>query len=1014
MTAPIDVNAGISIPDAFRTSAEKHRNQTALRDGEQSYTYDEIDRASDVLARQLQERGVEPKSFVALVGGRSSSLVVAILGVLKSGAAYAVLDPSWPEARISKMLDVLQPSAIGVDRDAPTRDGDVWLLDTVEDLLSKAGEPPNRVEISPSSPACVFFTSGTTGTPKAVVSPHAGSTRMICSDQPLITPAPVVPLAAPAPWDAFALELWSALLTGGTSMVLRDNFLTPASLRGFQAQGANALWMGAALFNVVVDEDVDSFTGYEHVLIGGERLSPSHVRTFLERHPEVRLTNGYGPVESTIFATTHDIALDDAVQGDIPIGSPVADTNVYVCRDGQPCPDGEVGELFIESSGLALEYLRAAESTERSFVSMSIEGTERRLYATGDLAMWEGDRLRYRGRADRQIKLRGYRIQLEELEVAVSKLSGVLNSAVVADVDDEGHCRSVTAYVCAESEQTERTLEAGLANVLPQYMLPEVRIVDELPLLDNGKVDRVALQRRMGAQASARFAPDEQVEADELTVGEIVAPMARTEVFSSETDLFAAGLSSLDAGRICARIEKELGVVVSLAEVLGEFSVAGIAGAIRRSRASTNSDSEALATQQASVPLRDMQIEFLLANQITSDVAANCAFGWWITGQLDEVALRGALQDVHEAFQALHGRYQLTDPPTISFDQTVSEVRFHDLGTFTDDDAAMSSLYDDLMKPLPLDQGHVWHAALTRHVEQSRWLFGVVAHHIAWDGTTEVLVVKALREAYAKRVSNLGVISISSPSMAALFHDYEAQRAAANLDDQREYWRKTLSEALPLQFVGDAASDQPAGGFDVLITSDDVALCDERARNEGTTRFAALAHALISGIQKASGVDDVTLGLPMSKRTSVRQAEGISCLIDLLCLRVTEGDSDRSDGAQLTPTVTALRDALRHSSVSFSEVVRAVNPVRTERPPLFQAMFTIEPEDDLGLVLDMCELDFFRFDAPEAMTELGCALWPREDGGYRAHFIFKTTRVAEREAQAVAEHMLATIRSYGR
>lgn len=451
----------------------------ALVDKDKRVTYAELDAEADAVARRLRELGVGPGHRVPVSLRRSARLVAVLLGVLRCGAAYAAIDHRWPEQRVAAVVRALR---------APV-------------VVSDTGVEPMAGWAAPAEPAddacSVFFTSGTTGAPKGVVSTHRAVLRLFRpSTFADFGPGRVMVQAAPVPWDAFSLELWGMLTTGGTAAITPHDQLFPEELhRLVRTAHADTLWLTASLFNLFVDEDLDSFAGLRQVLTGGERLSVPHVRRFLDRYPQTRLLNGYGPVESCVFATVRTIRRADLeVPTGIPIGRPVPGTAVHLLTtDGRPANEGEI---CVAGDGLALGYLDDPAQTAEKFVVADIGGTPTRLYRTGDLGRRDGDGvLHFLGRNDDQVKIAGYRVEPAEVEHVARRLPMVTDAAVVPVRDADGAVEGLALYYVPGPGPAEpQDVQRRLAAVLPHYLVPTtIRSVGSLPRTVNGKLDRSAL-----------------------------------------------------------------------------------------------------------------------------------------------------------------------------------------------------------------------------------------------------------------------------------------------------------------------------------------------------------------------------------------------------------------------------------------------------------------------------------------------------------------------------------------
>ena len=1015
----------MTIHEVFRRQASLTPDATALVHGHRRIDYRTLDAASDAVALRLDAAGVRAHQHIPILFPRSAELVAAILGVLKLGASYAALDPAWPQARISVLAGCLaSPMVVASEQLAPPDIRAVRLeTEGIERWATERGRPPSST-VTEMDPATIFFTSGSSGQPKAVVSPHAATVRLLAHCEFAdMNEHTIVPLAAPVPWDAFSLELWGPLLGGGTAVVISEPYLDTQTLRQvIRHDGANTVWLGASLFNLVVDEDLSAFDGVDQLIIGGERVSSDHARRFLERFPSIRLINGYGPVECTVFATTHSITIADCFDdAGIPIGRAVSDTEIFVLYGNRLCDIGETGEICLSSPRLALGYLSDDVATGDRFLNLSLAGTSRRMYRTGDLGHWaRSGLLYYDGRKDRQVKIRGHRIEPGEIEHAILKIDSVAQCAIEPVHSSGGTCTGLVAYLTMidGTSLNQREIYSRLSE-LPDYLIPQQLVqVENLPLLSSGKLDRQAIAQEASKASGHRRGPNlDPVDKPGKTilnvVHDTVAEVLSLPDIPMHTSIFDLGATSLDAGRVCARLSQRLGLPVPVSQVMRQPTVGDLASWIDSSDQTGPEPRKTIGPASLThVPLLPIQVGFLLANQIASDEASHCPFGWWVEGPLDEVALAQAAQDVHLRHEALRARYLLADPPLANL-EGACPLSITQLPTTVNESQALQLAQERLMCSLDLTKGEVWRLVSVRNQVSARTLIGVVVHHIAWDGTAECIVVDELSTAYRARISGeVPQFSGEAPSLARMHLEYQRQKSQAPLDRQRDYWRSELADVPALSFDAPPEQETGAGSLDVWISSELVTKCDYLAAAARTTRFAALLNGYAEGIARVTGQTDFGIGVPVTKRSNLWLENGVNCLIDLVCIRARPNLAATSAvGTEAMGQI--LRSSFGSQDIPFDEVVRLVNPPRSDRPPLYQTMFTLEPKDDPGLRLRDCDVDFIRFDPPTAMTELGCALWPQNDGGYRAHFIYRPDRVSRRITQDVAQAMLTSLNRYG-
>ncbi|MEU4216981.1 amino acid adenylation domain-containing protein, partial [Actinoplanes sp. NPDC026623] len=491
------------IHDLFEARVARDPGRTALVSGTRKLTYGEADARADRLAQRLVDAGVRRGSVVGVHLDRGPDLVIAALAVLKAGAAYLMLDPDLPAARLRELAEdagavaVIAPTGEAVRRlGLPLRP--VRVADAAGPAL-----PHGAGGAGPEDVACVMFTSGSTGRPKGVAAPHRAVTGTLSGQQYVpFGPDAVWLQCAPVSWDAFALELWGALLFGGVCVLHpgpRPDAVVIAGL--VAAHRITTMYLSGSLFNVLVDEYPGALAGLRHLIVGGEALSPAHAGRALRRFPELRLTNGYGPVEGMIFVTTHPVTPDDAERGCVPIGRPLPGKDAYVLDARlRPVPDGEAGELYAAGAGLAHGYLGRGAQTAERFVADPFGTPGTRMYRTGDLVRRQpGGRLEFAGRADAQVKVNGYRIEPAEIEAVLSRHPAVRRAAVAAEAAGPDEKRLVAYCVAAGGQRAEPSgaeLRAHVAAALPDFMVPAVfATVAALPLTPTGKLDRGALPR---------------------------------------------------------------------------------------------------------------------------------------------------------------------------------------------------------------------------------------------------------------------------------------------------------------------------------------------------------------------------------------------------------------------------------------------------------------------------------------------------------------------------------------
>jgi len=491
----------LTVPERFRIALAQNPEAVAVVSEERTLSYRELDAQSNRVARRLQSLGVVPDTRVALYLERSPELIVALLGILKAGGAYLPIEPSYGEARIRFLLQdagaTILVSRAALLTDLPPFDG-ATLDVSAPELAAESAEPV----ICPATNqhlAYVLYTSGSTGKPKGVAVPHRAIDRLVHrAGFAKLDSSVTILQAAPVAFDASTFEIWGALLNGGRLAIYPERVPTARGLRqAIERFGATTMWLTSTLFNTVIDEDERALAGLSELLTGGEALSVPHIRRALSSLPNTQLINGYGPTETTTFATCYRIPreLPEGLSA-IPIGKAIRRTRLYVLDEGRkPVPPGTVGELYVGGHGLARGYLGNEELTHERFVEDPFRPGDR-VYRTGDLVrFFEDGTVDYVGRSDQQVKIRGFRIELGEIEAALGQLPWWQQGVVVAR--GEGAAKRLVAYtVLAAGHAAPKPSEirAQLEQALPEYMVPAAFVwMPAIPVTQNGKVDYRAL-----------------------------------------------------------------------------------------------------------------------------------------------------------------------------------------------------------------------------------------------------------------------------------------------------------------------------------------------------------------------------------------------------------------------------------------------------------------------------------------------------------------------------------------
>ncbi|WP_275670170.1 condensation domain-containing protein, partial [Streptomyces sp. L-9-10] len=778
------------------------------------------------------------------------------------------------------------------------------------------------------------------------------------------------------------------LLSGGTVVVAEGELSVPV-VRDAVGRGVSGLWVTAALFGVLVEEDAGCFAGLGEVWTGGDAVPAVAAERMLAACPGTVLVNGYGPTESTTFAVGGRIVAEDAAGGSVPLGQVMDNTTGYVL-DGalRPVGVGVPGELYLGGLGLARGYHGRAGLTAERFVAGPF-GSGERLYRTGDVVRWRPDgRLDFLGRGDGQVKIRGFRIELDEIQAALMRCADVGTATVVAREDRPGIKRLV-AYVVADGQLDVAAVRAQVAGTLPEYMVPSAFVVlDELPLTVNGKVDRRALPAPEFDAAAEYVAP--RTEAERVLAG-IWAEVLGVERVGAHDDFFELGGDSISSLKVVSRLRAALGAGFSPRVLFDHPTVAGLAATIPGAEAAR--ETEETPASGAIVPVaRDGQLPmsltqerlWFLENFTPGSIEYNIAGALRLTGVLDPDALRTALAglvDRHEAlrttFDSVDGRgVQIVHP---SLDVPVRAV------TLSDPSDLDAALREESVAPFDLRTGPLVRVLLVR-IAPTEHVLVLSMHHIVTDGWSMGVVTRELSELYAAAVrgaeARLPLLPVQYPDFAV----WQRERLAGEaLDSQIGYWREQLDGLEPLELPTDRPRPlvRTASGSTHIFTVP--AELTDQLGSLGRTRGASLFMALMAVTQlllsRYSGRRDIALGTAVSGREREELEGLVGFFVNTLVLRARI-DESRSFDELLAAVRDTTLEAFAHQDVPFSRLIEELSPERdTSRTPLVQAMLTLQNTPGGAFHLPGLRIEEYEVPRTAAQFEFGLHFQESGDGG---------------------------------
>ena len=938
-----------TLVELFEEQVEKNPDRTALIFGEQKLSYRAFHQRVDHLANVLISRGVQQGDIVGLMCDRSFEMMVGVYGIIKAGAAYLPIDPTYPQSRIAYIVKDSGANLIAASsevKEKVPKSIDCLALDLLPDPQSFRGQKvTSRAE--PEGLAYVIYTSGSTGNPKGVMIEHRslmnrlhwmGTSYPIGADD-------VVLQKTPTTFDVSVWELfwWSqqgaslCLLTPGGE---KDPHLLSNGIAQHQVSTVHFVpsMLRAFLDHVEEQRNLSALCSLNQVFSSGEALTMDQVNRFrrlLQATNQTSLINLYGPTEATIDVTYYNC--DTVSSSCIPIGKPIFNTSMYVLdASNRLQPVGVPGELCIGGVGLARGYLNNKELTQKKFIAHPFKEGER-MYRTGDLARWLPDgNIEFLGRIDHQVKIRGFRIELGEIEHQLNTHEAVQDTVVL--VKERAGDPYLVGYYVSQTEVASTELRDHLFQRLPEYMVPAYFVHQEaFPLTTSGKVDRKALPDPVVRAGEDYVAPVSETEEALVALWGEVLSIDPADI-STTASFFSLGGHSLKATTLVNKIAKQFGVALPLKEVFRYQDIKSL-GAFILSQHQSAYEGISPAVEQDYYPLSSSQRRmYFLYEYDRSSLAYNMPQVVKLEGELDEAKLTGA-------FRQLVARHQSLRTSFVPIDEEVVQV-VHDkvnfgLEHYEADEEQAEPIIQRFIRPFDLSTPCQLRAGLVRLSDQQHLLM-VDMHHIISDGASQNLLIQDFMSLYRGEMP---------PALPLHYKDYavwlqEEERQAAR-ERHRKFWHAEFAQEVG---VLDLPTDRPRpsqrshqGQYQSrLMDEGKTAQLKELSQKAGATLYMTLLSVFNVLLNKLSGQQDITVGTPVSGRDHADVERIIGMFVNTVVLRnnLEETASFRQFLAQVKEKTLS---CFEHQDYQYEELIEELGVARdTSRNPLFDVMFSYQ------------------------------------------------------------------------
>jgi amino acid adenylation domain-containing protein/non-ribosomal peptide synthase protein (TIGR01720 family) len=967
------VPSGATLLDLLDAAAAKNSDCAAVMHGEVTLTYRELHARANGLATELQRRGAGPEARVGLMVDRSVEMIVAVLGVLKAGAAYVPLDPNYPAERLAFMVSDAQPKLVVTSRAladrvaaivgdatspsrfgarevaAPTPAGAMACL-AIEDVAPAAAAP--ATVLRPEHLAYVIYTSGSTGKPKGVMVEHRALVNAAVAWRAgygLETGDVRLLQMASLSFDVFAGDFIRALTNGGTLVVCdADTRLDPAALADLIVRHRITLFESTPGLILPLMEHVRAhriaLPDLRLLILGSDTLpAREHARLVADFGATMRIVNSYGVTEATIDtcffeADGASLPAQATADGPAPIGRPMANQQLYVLdARRQACPVGVAGELYIGGAGVARGYHARPELTAERFVAIDLAGARRRLYRTGDLARWRADgNLEFLGRGDGQVKVRGFRVELGEIEARLKTHPSVREAIVLARTVDG--VNELVAYVVAAGEGGPAEWRAHLLAELPEHMAPAYWVtLERLPLSPNGKIDRRALpapDANASVRSSAFQAPRNACEEKLAAIWREVLQVARIGI---DDNFFELGGHSLKAMQVVTRVQQAFGVRPGLREFFATPTIAGLARLVATTGRRESAATIPPAAAQADYPLSYAQQRLWLLHHLGGAAAYNMPEAYVLESPVDAGRLERAFQQLIARHEALRTAFVVRDgePRQRILAEVPFALRRGDLSTDPEPEAAARAWAErEAATPFDLAQPPLLRGTLLA-LGGGRSAFLFTMHHIVGDGWSGNVLYRELFALYAAE---------PLPPLRIHYKDFAVWQKAQDFSRDEAYWVRQLAgapEALalpydfPVQAERDFRGDIERGAIDAGTLQG----LRRLARGRRTTVANVVLALFKLVLFQVTKQEDICLGVSIANRGHPELENLIGFFVNLLPVRTRLSETMEFDEL-LGQVAAAAEEAFEHQEFPFDRLVQTVNPQRAgNRQPLVNVIY---------------------------------------------------------------------------
>jgi len=964
----IDYPRNKTIVDLFEEQVEKNGDKQAAIFENEKITYRELNEKANGLARYLENLNIPENSTIGILLKRSIDVYVCMLGILKSNNNYLLIDYNLPEDRIEYMLENSNCTTLikssSVDKEV-IRDNTI-IIDKTE---IKSCKENLKKEIKTSDIACIIYTSGSTGTPKGVMLTHRGIVNMLTSYKNILHIDELSNFLSMSTvsFDMFAVETYISLLSGGKVILTsEEEQKNPQKLQELILNNKVefVLTTPSKIELLMMDEKKNCLENVKTIQLGGEIFNASLYKK-IRKFTDADIYNGYGPTEITACCSSKKVENED-----ISIGTPFCNTKIYICnKDLNLLPIGIVGELCVAGEGISLGYINNEELTKKAFVKSDF--SDRMLYKTGDLAYFEKNgELRYVKRRDNQVKLRGLRIELDEISSCIKKINGIKNAYVT--IKEVNGNKSICAYITMNNSNNleEKDIKQYIKQYLPDYMVPSfIVFLEEMPLTINGKID-------------ARKLPDIQINKNEITHASTETEIKLESICKKyltinnidiNTSLFEIGGDSLFAIKIVSEIYSKFGVNISVKDIFEKPSIKELAEYIENlSKESTTSEIRKVEKRKY-YPLSSAQKRIYYASSMdASSTLYNTAGGIIIDQILDIEKLQECFQKLVNRHEVLRTHFNIEEDEVVQIieDKIDFKIEIEEQGNQN-----LNDIYEEFAKPFDLSKAPLFRVKVV-NLRNEKMLLLLDMHHIISDGASLSIVLKELCDLY--NGNKLAEKQVDYKDFT-MWEKEETKKE--KYKQMEEFWVNQYKDEIPLlniptSFKRPSVQSFEGANFYTKLTSNDLNKIKEVTKKLKITPYMLMLSVYYILLSKYSLQDDIVVGTPIIGRETPEVSNMLGMFVNTLALR-SKIDADLSFDEFANQIKKNCLAAFKNQAYPFDELVKKLNIKRdVSRNPIFDILFVYQNDGYPKLNINNANIEYFTPNNKTAKFDLSLEIIP--------------------------------------